>query len=83
LQVLHIIETKVGDCKQYQECVTEVFTSLLVVFAIYTRFMNETRTCKLHPSLHICNCGLSEIQSLSFVMQYAEAIKNLRQPTPG
>jgi hypothetical protein len=43
LKVLQIIEKRVPNCQEYTECVTEVFASLLVVFAVHTRFMKEHR----------------------------------------
>src|SRR5271156_3352551 len=46
LKVLQIIEKRVPNCQEYTECVTEVFTSLLVVFAVQTRFMKESRARK-------------------------------------
>ena len=46
LKVVQIIEKRVPNCQEYTECVTEVFASLLLVFAVQTRFMNEGRACE-------------------------------------
>ncbi|QKD46411.2 uncharacterized protein FOBCDRAFT_234849 [Fusarium oxysporum Fo47] len=51
LKTLQIIEDNFPDCDCYAECVTDAFTSLMVVFAIQTKYMWEGRPLKFLHTL--------------------------------
>lgn len=51
LKTLQIIEDNFPDCDCYAECVTDALTSLMVVFAIQTRYMWEGRPLRFLHNL--------------------------------
>jgi hypothetical protein len=51
IKTLAIIEERVPDCSAYVDCVLDALTSLMVVFAIQTRFMYEERALQFWHAL--------------------------------